>query len=90
MDNAEMVSEFKSDGTFTCGFPDVQGSEGPFIGGYLVFGEKMVSWVDFEGAAAYQFTTVDTNTINVTEINEVKQGGDLTLGNTTPFTRVTD
>jgi uncharacterized protein YodC (DUF2158 family) len=90
MNNAKMVSEFKSDGTYTCGFPDVQGFEGPFNGGYLVFEDKMVSWLDFEGDAAYKFQVVDSNTINVTEIVEVKQGGELTLGNTSAFTRVTN
>ena len=84
MDNAERVSEFASNGTFTCGFPNVPGYEGPFIGGYLVFQDKMVSWLDFEGAAAYKFTAIDANTINVTEFD------DLVEGNTSTFTRITD
>jgi hypothetical protein len=88
MDNAKMVSEYKTDGTFTCGFPEVPGYEGPFDGGYIVTGNIMVTYLDFEGVAGYTFTVVDNNTVNVTEIDEVKEGGELILGNTSPFTRV--
>jgi hypothetical protein len=81
MDNAKMVSEFKTDGTFTCGFPDVPGFEGPFNGGYVVTGDIMASWLDYEGAAAYKFKVVDNDTINVTEFDDLEEG------NTSAFTR---
>jgi hypothetical protein len=88
MNNARMISEFKEDGTFTCGFPTVSGYEGPFNGGYVLTGDIMFTYLDFEGVAGYTFKVVDDNTINVTEIDEVKEGGELVRGNTSPFTRV--
>ncbi|MDR0550399.1 MAG: hypothetical protein LBG72_00100, partial [Spirochaetaceae bacterium] len=88
MNNAKMVSDFKTDGTFTCGFPDVAGYEGPFDGGYLVSGNVMVSYLTFEGVAGYTFKVVDNDTIDVTEIEEVKADGTFELGNTSSFTRV--
>jgi hypothetical protein len=88
MNDAKMVSEFETDGTFTCGFPGVPGYEGPFNGGYIVTGDIMVTYLDFEGVAGYTFKAVDNNTINVTEIDEVKDGGELVQGNTSPFIRV--
>jgi Zn/Cd-binding protein ZinT len=84
MGNAEMVSEYKTDGTFTCGFPDIPGYEGPFYGAYLVFEDKMVSWLDFEGAAAYKFEAVDLFTIHVTEFDDLEEG------NTSVFAREYD
>ncbi|MDR0562555.1 MAG: hypothetical protein LBG73_07675 [Spirochaetaceae bacterium] len=88
MDNARMVSEYKTDGTFTCGFPDIPGYEGPFNGGYLVADNVMVSYLSFEGAAGYTFKVVNNDTINVTEIESVNGDGSFVLGNTAPFTRV--
>jgi hypothetical protein len=87
MDNARMISEYKTDGTFTCGFPEVEGYEGPFNGGYLVAGNVMVSYLDFDGVAGYTFKVVDNDTIDVTEF-EVKEDGSFESGNTAPFTRV--
>jgi hypothetical protein len=87
MNNARMVSEYKTDGTFTCGFPEVAGYEGPFNGGYLVAGNVMVSYLDFEGVAGYTFEVVDNDTIDVTEF-EVKADGSFESGETAPFTRV--
>ncbi|MDR1232341.1 MAG: hypothetical protein LBK61_13185 [Spirochaetaceae bacterium] len=82
MNNAEMVSEYKADGTFACGFPDIPGYEGPFNGAYLVFEDKMASWLDFEGIAAYKFVVNANNTINVTEFDDMEEG------NTSVFTRI--
>jgi predicted small secreted protein len=75
MSNAKMVSEYKNDGTFTCGFPDMPGFEGPFEGGYSVTGDILIGWLDFEGASAYKFKVVDNNTIDVTEIYEMSLRG---------------
>jgi hypothetical protein len=88
MDYAKLVSEYKGDGTFTCDFPEHPEFGGPFTGGYTVSGDILVGWLDFEGASAYKFKVVNNDTIDVTEINEVKEGGELVLGNTAPFTRV--
>jgi Zn/Cd-binding protein ZinT len=88
MNNAKLVSEYKNDGTFTCDFPENPEFGGPFEGGYSVTGDILIGWLDFEGASAYKFKVVDNDTIDVTEINEVKEGGELTLGNTAPFVRV--
>lgn len=82
MDNARMVSEYKSDGTFTCGFPEVSGFEGPFYGGYSVTDDILICWLDYEGESAYKFKVVDNNKINVTEYDDLEEG------NTTPFVRV--
>jgi hypothetical protein len=87
MNNARMVSEYKTDGTFTCGFPEVAGYEGPFNGGDLVADNVMVSYLDFEGVAGYTFKVVDNDTIDVTEF-EVKADGSFESGETAPFTRV--
>jgi hypothetical protein len=88
MDYARLVSEYKSDGTFTCDFPDHPEFGGPFAGGYSVTGDILIGWLDFEGASAYKFKAVDNDTIDVTEINGVTEGGELELGNTAPFVRV--
>jgi hypothetical protein len=82
MNNAEMVSEYKTDGTFTCGFPNIPGYEGPFNGAYLVFEDKMASWLDFEGVATYKFVVNANNTIKVTEFDNMEEG------NTSVFTRI--
>jgi predicted small secreted protein len=86
MNNARMISEYKTDGTFTCGFPEVEGYEGPFNGGYLVSGNVIVTYTDFEGVAGFTFKVVDNDTIDVTEF-EVKEDGSFESGNTAPFTR---
>jgi hypothetical protein len=88
MGYATMVSEYKNNGTFTCDFPEHPEFGGPFGGGYSITGDILIGWLDFEGASAYKFKVVDNDTIDVTEINEVKEGGVLELGNTAPFVRV--
>ena len=47
----------------------------------------MFTYLDFEGVAGYTFKVVNNNAINVTEIDEVQEGGALVLGNTSPFRR---
>jgi hypothetical protein len=88
MGYARLVSEYKNDGTFTCDFPTHPEFGGPFEGGYSVTGDILIGWLDFEGASAYKFKVVNNDTIDVTEIDEVKEGGALELGNTAPFVRV--
>lgn len=87
--NMRLIFDYKTDGTFDYqipGLPANQGGEG--TGGYLVAGNVMVSYLGFEGVAGYTFKVVDNDTIDVTEIEEVKEDGSLVLGNTAPFTRV--
>jgi hypothetical protein len=80
--------DYKTDGTFDyemAGVPADRGGRG--TGGYVVYGNLMVSYLGFEGAAVYTFKVIDNNTINVTEL-EANESGDLVPGNTAPFTRV--
>jgi hypothetical protein len=87
--NAKLTFVYKADGTFDYemeGVPADQGGKGS--GAYLINGNIQVSYLDYEGAAAYVFEVVDNDTINVTEIDEVKENGDLVLGSTAPFRRV--
>jgi hypothetical protein len=84
-----LIFDYKTDGTFDYeipGLPADQGGKGS--GGYLVNGNVMVTYLESEGAAGYIFKVVNNDTIDVTEIDEVKEGGELVLGNTAPFTRV--
>jgi hypothetical protein len=84
-----LVFDYKTDGAFDYeipGLPVEQGGKGS--GGYLVAGNVMVSYLAFEGAAGYVFKVRDNDTIDVTEIENVKGDGSFVLGNTTPFTRV--
>jgi outer membrane lipoprotein-sorting protein len=86
--NTTLTFNYKADGTFDyemAGVPAEQGGKG--IGGYVVYDGIMVTWLDFEGAAAYTFEVADNNTINVTEL-ESGENGELVPGNTSPFTRV--
>jgi hypothetical protein len=79
-----LVFDYKTDGTFDfqiVGVPAEQGGVG--TGGYVVYQNMMVTWLDMEGAAAYTFKVVDNDTIDVTELD-----GDLVPGDTAPFTRV--
>jgi hypothetical protein len=68
------------------GAPADQGGKG--VGGYIVFDDIMISYLDFEGAAGYTFEVADNDTIHVTEILEFTEGGAPVLGETAPFTRV--
>jgi hypothetical protein len=93
MGNAKAVFEFKTDGAFTCIFPDLpqeQGGGVTYTGGYLVKGNVQVTFLSGDGGiGGYTFKVVDNDTINVTEIDEVNEtAGEFTLGNTAPFTRV--
>jgi hypothetical protein len=91
MGNAVMVSEYKTDGTFTALFPDLpvnQGGGVTYDGGYLVSGNVFVSYLEVDGVAGYTFKVVDNDTIDVTEIEAVNADGSFKLGNTAPFTRV--
>jgi hypothetical protein len=86
--NATLTFDFKQDGTFDfelSGVPADQGGKGS--GGYTVFEDVQVSYLDFEGAAGYVFKVVDNNTIDVTEILGVAEDGTKELGNTAPFIR---
>jgi hypothetical protein len=86
--NTTLIFDYKPDGTFDyemTGVPAEQGGVG--TGGYAVYDGVMVTWLDFEGAAAYRFEVVDNDTINVTEL-EADENGRLADGNTAPFTRV--
>jgi hypothetical protein len=89
--NTKLTFIYKPDGSFDFtmdGVPADQGGEGS--GGYLVLGDVQVSYLDFEGAAAYVFEVVDNNTINVKEVLEVGENGAFVFGNTSPFKRVPD
>ncbi|MDR2632179.1 MAG: hypothetical protein LBC51_00960 [Treponema sp.] len=82
--------EFKQNGTFTCEFPVGPDPDDTMTatGGYLVKDNVQVTFMSFdEGIGGYTFTAADNNTINVTEIEEVKDGT-VVSGNTAPFTRV--
>jgi hypothetical protein len=84
-----LTFDYKSDGTFAYkmdGIPASQGGEG--TGCYIVYEDKQISYLDFEGAAVYSFVKVNNSTINVTELEQIN--GKLVPGNTAPFTRVTD
>lgn len=86
--NATLTFDYKADGTFDfemSGVPADQGGKG--TGCYIVYGDKQVSYMDYEGTAAYSFKVVDANTINVTEL-EPDASGQLVPGNTAPFIRV--
>jgi hypothetical protein len=69
------------------GVPAEQGGKGR--GCYIVYEDKQISYLDFEGAAVYTFAAVDNNTINVTEL-EPGESGKLVPGNTAPFTRISN
>jgi hypothetical protein len=83
-----LTFDYKTDGTFDyemAGVPAELGGKG--TGGYVVYGDKQISYLDFEGAALYTFKVVNNDTIEVTE-RELDEEGNLTAGNTAPFTRV--
>jgi hypothetical protein len=83
-----LTFNYKTDGTFDyemAGVPAEQGGKG--TGGYVVYGNKQISYFEFEGAALYIFEVIDNNTINVTELVP-HETGELIPGNTAPFTRV--
>ncbi|MDR0818869.1 MAG: hypothetical protein LBN43_04780 [Oscillospiraceae bacterium] len=83
-----LIFDYKADGTFDyemVGVPAEEGGVGS--GGYVVYDNIQVTWLDFEGAAAYTFEVADNDTINVTEL-EPNDSGELVPGNTAPFTRV--
>jgi hypothetical protein len=84
-----LVFDYKTDGTFDYVIPELPAAYGPNSGsgGYVVFGNMMISYLDFEGASAYTFEVMDNNTINVTEL-EPDENGNLVAGNTAPFMRV--
>ena len=95
MGNAKAVFEFKTDGNFTCVFPDLpldQGGGVIYTGGYLVKDNVQVTFLSGDGGiGGYTFEVVDNNTINVTEIDEVNEtSGEYTYGNTTSFARVSN
>jgi hypothetical protein len=69
------------------GVPADQGGKG--TGCYIVYGDKQISYLSFEGAAVYTFAAAGANTINVTEL-QPNETGELVAGSTAPFTRVTD
>jgi hypothetical protein len=83
-----LVFDYRDDGTFDFeipGLPADQGGQG--AGGYVVYEDILVTWLDIEGAAAYTFAVADNDTINVTEL-ETNDEGELVPGETAPFTRV--
>ena len=88
--NATLTFDYKADGTFDyemSGVPADQGGVG--TGGYVVYGDMMMTWLDFEGASAYTYKVVDNDTIDVTELT-FGENGEKVPGTTAPFTRVTD
>lgn len=87
-DYATLKFDFKQDGTFTCEFPAGPDTTMTANGGYLVNGNVQLSFMSFDGGiGGYTFTVADNDTINVTEIAEVKEDGAIVSGNTAPFTR---
>jgi hypothetical protein len=87
--NMHLIFDYKTDGTFDYEIPGMSAEEGgKGTGGYVVIGDIMVTYLDFEGVAGYTFKVIDNDTIDVTEIEEVKEDGSFELGNTTPFTRI--
>ena len=86
--NTTLTFNYMDDGTFDyemAGIPAEQGGKGS--GGYVARSGVMVTWLDFEGAAAYAYEVKDNDTINVTEL-EPNETGALVPGDTAPFTRV--
>ena len=86
--NTTLLFDYKADGTFDYEMPGVpaeQGGKG--MGAYIVYGDKMVSYLDFEGVASYSFIAADADTIDVTELMP-NEAGELLPGNTAPFVRV--
>jgi hypothetical protein len=80
--------DYKTDGSFDyemAGVPAEQGGKG--TGCYIVYGDKQISYLSFEGTAVYTYTVVDADTINVTELAP-DESGVLVPGNTAPFRRV--
>jgi hypothetical protein len=81
-----LTFDYKSDGTFDYEMAGVPGGKG--TGCYIVYGDKQVSYLDFEGVAAYTFVKAGNDTINVTELEQIN--GEFVSGQTAPFTRVTN
>jgi hypothetical protein len=67
------------------GVPPEQGGVGS--GSYFVIDNIIVSYLDFEGAGGYTFEIKDHRTIDVTEINEVREDGTMVPGNTSTWNR---
>jgi hypothetical protein len=87
--NTKLTFVYRVDGIFDYemeGVPAAEGGKG--TGAYLINGDVQVSYLDYEGAAAYVFEVVDNNTIDVTEVEEVTEAGEFVLGETAPFKRV--
>jgi hypothetical protein len=85
---ATLIFDYKTNGTFDyemLGVPEDQGGKG--TGCYIVCNDIFVSYLDFEGAAAYTFEAADDDTINVTELVP-DENGELVPGNTAPFRRI--
>ena len=86
--NTTLTFNYKADGTFDyemAGVSADQGGKG--TGCYIVYGDKQVSYFDYEGAASYSFSVVDQDTIDVTELEQSEQG-EVVPGNTAQFIRV--
>ena len=93
MGDALAVFEFRTDGTFTCVFPDLPPEYGggvTYTGGYLVKDDVQVTFLSGDGGmGGYTFEVVANDSISVTEIDEVNEAdGGYVYGNTTIFTRV--
>jgi hypothetical protein len=91
MNHAVMVSEYNTDGTFTCQFPDLpteQGGGKTYTGGYLVKDNVLITFLSGDGGiGGYTFKVVDNNTIDVTEIDKTKEDGSFESGNIVSFIR---
>ncbi|MDR0597036.1 MAG: hypothetical protein LBG14_00835 [Treponema sp.] len=90
MGNAKMVSEYKANGECTLIFPDVPAEYGGgvlYSGCYIIYEDKFVSYVEGDGLGAFTFSAANANSISVTEIEEVQEGGAIAPGNTSTFTR---
>ena len=93
MGNAKAVFEFKTDGTFTCVFPDLPLEYGGgviYTGGYLVKDNVQVTFLSGDGGmGGYTFAVIANDALSVTEIDEVNEAtGEYNHGNTAMFTRV--
>jgi uncharacterized protein with FMN-binding domain len=80
-----LIFTYKTDGSFDyemVGVPPEEGGIGK--GAYTVIGNRLVTYLDFEGAAMYEFEVIDNNTILVTELEAETS----TPGSTAPFIRV--
>jgi len=85
----KLTFDYKTNGTFDYEMDGVSAEQGGIgTGCYVVYGDKQVSYLEFDGLASYEFEVSDNdNIINVTELLP-NENGELISGNTAPFVRV--